>query len=493
MLEQVVLDQKLGSEEYRNAIDALREKLSRLQRQARDGKIGVIVVFEGWDAAGKGTLINQVMQYLDPRGFNVHSIKAPTQEELFRPFLWRFWSRTPEKGRLAIFDRSWYGRVIGDRVDNLLGRKIWQRSYEEIRTFERQLTADGFVLAKFFLHISKGEQRKRFRKLESHPSLAWRVTREDWKRHEQYEEYMTAIEGALAETNTDFAPWTIVEAENRKFATVKVFQTLANAIQEGVDRASRHAAPHPQREAANPVTTSRSVLDEVDLSLDVPHTEYRRKLTRLQKRVRELEHEIYMKRIPVVIVFEGWDAAGKGGAIKRLTKLMDPRGYEVIPVAAPNDVEKAHHYLWRFWAKFPKAGHLTIFDRSWYGRVLVERVEGLCSPDEYKRAYREINEMEAQFAGFGAVIVKFWLQIDKEEQLQRFEARQNNPAKQWKINEEDWRNRDKWGLYERAVEDMLTKTSTAYAPWTIVESNSKRHGRIKTLQTVVEAIEKRLA
>jgi AMP-polyphosphate phosphotransferase len=492
MLEQVVLDQKLSSGKYKDTVEPLREKLGQLQRQARDSKVGVLVVFEGWDAAGKGTLINQVMQYLDPRGFNVHTTKPPTEEERFRPFLWRFWGRTPEKGRIAIFDRSWYGRVIGDRVDGLVNRKTWQKSYEEIRSFERQLTDDGFVLVKLFLHISKGEQRKRFRKLESHPSLAWRVTREDWKRHGQHSEYLSAIEDALAETNTGFAPWTIVEAENRKFATVKVFNTLIGAIQEGVSKASQ---PPPQRqaEAAPTPFEGRSVLDSVDLSLDVPYADYRRQLPSLQKRARELEHEIYVRRIPVVIVFEGWDAAGKGGAIKRLTKLMDPRGYEVIPIAAPNDVEKAHHYLWRFWTKFPKAGHLTIFDRSWYGRVLVERVEGLCRPDEYKRAYREINEMEAQFASFGAVIIKFWLQVDKEEQLNRFEARQDDPAKQWKINEEDWRNRDKWEPYERAVEDMLTKTSTTYAPWTIVESNSKRHGRIKTIRTVVEAIEKRLA
>jgi AMP-polyphosphate phosphotransferase len=490
MLEQVVLDQKLGDGKYKDAIDPLRDRLGQLQRQARELKLGVIVVFEGWDAAGKGTLINQVMQYLDPRGFNVHTTKPPTEEERFRPFLWRFWGRIPEKGRIAIFDRSWYGRVIGDRVDSLVNRRTWQKSYEEIRSFERQLTDDGFVLVKLFLHISKGEQRKRFRKLESHPSLAWRVTREDWKRHEQYDEYLSAIEEALARTNTGFAPWTIVEAENRKFATVKVFNTMIGAIQEGVAKALQPVPP--PLETANAVFESRSVLDKVDLSLDIPHPEYRRQLPRLQKRARELEHEIYVRRIPVVIVFEGWDAAGKGGAIKRLTKLMDPRGYEVIPVAAPNDLEKAHHYLWRFWTKFPKAGHLTIFDRSWYGRVLVERVEGLCRPDECRRAYREINEMEAQFASFGTVIIKLWLQIDQDEQLRRFEARQNDAVKQWKISEEDWRNRDKWRLYETAVEDMLTKTSTNYAPWTIVESNSKRHGRIKTIRTVVEAIEQRL-
>jgi len=208
--------------------------------------------------------------------------------------------------------------------------------------------------------------------------------------------------------------------------------------------------------------------------------------------MRDLEHEVYKKRLSVIMVYEGWDAAGKGGNIKRLLKMMDPRGYEVIPIAAPNDIEKAHHYLWRFWKAIPKAGHIAIFDRSWYGRVMVERVEGFCIEEEWKKAYREINEMEEQLVNFGTVLIKFWLQVDRAEQLKRFKERQQNPHKQWKITDEDWRNRKKWIQYKTAVDEMLLRTSTSYAPWTIIESNSKLYARIKVLKTVIEEIEKKL-
>ena len=231
----------------------------------------------------------------------------------------------------------------------------------------------------------------------------------------------------------------------------------------------------------------------MDLSLSLDRDEYRKLLEKRQKRIGELHDEIYHRRIPVVIVYEGWDAGGKGGNIRRLTEEMDPRGYEVIPIAAPNDVEKVHHYLWRFWTEFPKAGHLTIFDRSWYGRVLVERVEGFCSETDWNRAYGEINEMEENFWHFGAVVIKFWLQIDKDEQMNRFKAREKDSAKQWKLNEEDWRNREKWDLYEEATEEMFLRTHTSYAPWTVIEGNCKRYARIKALDVVIAAIEARIA
>jgi polyphosphate kinase 2 (PPK2 family) len=220
--------------------------------------------------------------------------------------------------------------------------------------------------------------------------------------------------------------------------------------------------------------------------------EYKEEIRQCQQRVFEIEHEIYTRRIPVVILYQGWDAAGKGGNIRRLTQAMDPRGYVVMPIGAPNDLEKAHHYLWRFWEKFPKAGHIAIFDRSWYERVLVERIEGFCSEAEWKRAYREINEFEEQLVNFGTVLVKLWLHIDPAEQLRRFQDRQQTPAKQWKITAEDWRNREKWEQHKEAVDEMLFRTSTAHAPWTIIEANSKYYARIKTLKTVIDAVASRL-
>ena len=235
-----------------------------------------------------------------------------------------------------------------------------------------------------------------------------------------------------------------------------------------------------------------SILSKADLSLFCTKEEYKVRVKELQKKMERLHGELYRKRIPVVLGFEGWDAGGKGGAIKRLTEKMDPRGYVVHATAAPNDMEKQFHYLWRFWVDMPKAGHVTIFDRTWYGRVMVERIEGFCTRQEWQRAYKEINDMEKSLSDAGAIVLKFWMQIDKDEQERRFHERQNDPDKQWKITDEDWRNREKWKQYEDAVNEMLIRTSTTYAPWIVVEGNDKYYARIKVLETVVNAIEERL-
>jgi len=296
----------------------------------------------------------------------------------------------------------------------------------------------------------------------------------------------------IQKTNTEYSPWIIIESTNMRFATVKIFTTMINILTKKIALAKEaQSSKEIKIESVIPLEEiSTSILDQAELSRTLEREEYRKLLKKYQKQIHELEHKIYVKRIPVIIQFEGWDAAGKGGNIRRLTTSMDPRGYEVIPISAPNDIEKAHHYLWRFWKEIPKAGHITIFDRTWYGRVLVERIEGFCTENEWRRAYREINETEEQFYNFGGVVIKFWLQISKDEQLARFEARQNDPNKQWKITEEDWRNREKWDKYKKAVDEMLFRTSTSYAPWTIIESNSKYFARIKVLKTVIDELEK---
>ena len=494
MLEKIDLTKKILKEEYKSINSQLQIKLGELQRDVREQKIPTIIVFEGWDAAGKGTMINKLILTLDPRGFTVHPINPPNIEEKYRPFLWRFWTKTPGKGRIAVFDRSWYGRVLVERINRFVKKSEWLKAYNEIASFERQLVNDGTVIIKFFLHIDKKEQKKRFQKLEKNPSTAWKVTKDDWKHYKQYDKYLTAIEGMLAKTDTAFAPWTIVEAHDRRFATIKIFKTIIDSIERKIHEEKNTTEPKNVfvESSIDIENMSSSVLDKVDLSVSLSRSEYNKSLKSYQARIQELEHEVFMKRIPVMIVYEGWDAAGKGGNIKRLVRGMDPRGYEVIPFAAPNEVELAHHYLWRFWNKIPKAGHIAIFDRSWYGRVLVERVEGFCAEKEWKRAFREINEMEEHLVNFGTVLIKFWVHIDQDEQLNRFEARKQIPHKQWKITDEDWRNREKWDQYKTAVDDMLYKTSTTYAPWTIVESNSKLYARIKAIKTVVESLEKRL-
>ena len=492
MLEKIVLSKKLSKIEYKALMSELEIKLGELQRKAREQNIPIIIVFEGWDAAGKGTLINRLILAMDPRGYNVFSTLSPTEEEKFRPFLWRFWIKIPERGRIAIFDRSWYGRVLHERVDQIVKKNTWSRAYNEINSFERQLEDDGYVVLKFFLHITKKEQKKRFEKLRRNPSTSWRVTEDDKRHHKQYKKYFQAYEDMLAKTDSEFAPWTIIEAHDRRFATVKIFNSVINAIEEKIldikAIKKQKSKPHPINSQMGELTSS--ILDKVDLSLSLSREDYLNELKKYQKRIREIEHEVYIKRRPVITIYQGWDAAGKGGNIKRLVQGMDPRGYEVIPISAPNDAELAHHYLWRFWTKIPKAGHIAIFDRSWYGRVLVERIEEFCTEDEWKRAYREINEMEEQLVNFGTVIFKFWIHIDRDEQINRFKARESNPHKSWKISNEDWRNRKKWDQYKNAIDEMLLRTSTGYAPWTIVEGNCKWYARIKVLKTIVHTLEK---
>ncbi len=495
MLENVDLSKSLDKKTYKEWMPKLRQELWDLQRQSLEADVPIAVLFEGWDAAGKGDSINYLAEWLDPRGAHVHPISAPLEDELLRPFLWRFWLKLPEQGRMAIFDRSWYGRVLIERIDKLCTKKEWRQAYEEINQFERQLTDDGMVIVKFWLHISKKEQKKRFRKCEKDPLLRWKVTDEDWKHHKQYDDYLQAAEEMLERTSTSNAPWTVVESTDKRYRRMKIYQTLCEAIQEGLIKRKRREmngeiVPTP---VEIPVLQQLpTVLETVDLSKTLSKEDYDTQSRKYQVRLRELEFECYRHRLPVVIAYEGWDASGKGGNIRRMTTHLDPRGYSVIPIAAPKGEETQHHYLWRFWKHIPKAGHLAIFDRSWYGRVMVERVEGFCTESEWRRAYQEIREFEQQLTNFGTVIAKFWIHISPEEQLRRFENRQDNEYKRYKLTDEDWRNREKWNLYREAVVDMLRYTSTTYAPWTIVEGNCKRWARVKTLRTLCDAIERAL-
>ncbi|MDE7037395.1 MAG: phosphate--AMP phosphotransferase, partial [Lachnospiraceae bacterium] len=402
------------------------------------------------------------------------------------------------QGRIAIYDSSWYRKVLIDRFDKKTKKEEIADAYRSICSFEEQLSADGMVIIKIFLAIDKKSQKKRFEKLMSSKETAWRVSEGDLKRNKKFEKYQEMNEEMLTRTDTEYAPWNVVEAVDRRFATAKIYAVVTQILTEKVEEARRKADSRRGTDASEAVDIKKdthfreSILGKADLSLTYSKEEYKERLEVLEKKMEKLHGELYRRRIPVVLGFEGWDAGGKGGAIKRLTEKMDPRGYVVHPTASPNDIEKAHHYLWRFWADMPKAGHVTIFDRTWYGRVMVERIEGFCSKREWQRAFKEINDMEKDLTDAGAVVLKFWMQIDKDEQARRFKARQENPEKQWKITDEDWRNREKWEQYEEAVNEMLIRTSTPNAPWVVVEGNCKYYARIKVLETVVRAIEERL-
>lgn len=512
MLEKVDLTKTMDKEEYKAKMPLLEARLGELQRECKNLNIPIMIVFEGFGAAGKGRQIGELIQSLDPRGFNVHAIKGEVEEETMHPFLWRFWNKTPERGRIAIYDGSWYRRVLIDRFDKKTKKKDLPDAYQSICSFEKQLTDDGNVIIKLFLDIDQKEQKVRFGKLMNSKETAWRVSEGDLARNERYEEYKSMMEEMLQKTDTDYAPWTIIEAVDRKFATMKIYTSVIQALQNQLEtvknamikeKAAKAIAEVNEeqkddtasaqiREEVSTKELQKSVLDKADLTLSYTKEEYKVKLKKLQKKLELLHSELYRRRIPVVLGFEGWDAGGKGGAIKRLTEKMDPRGFVVNPTASPNDIERAHHYLWRFWHAMPKDGHIAIFDRTWYGRVMVERIEGFCTKQEWQRAYKEINDMEKDLADDGAIVIKFWMQIDKDEQERRFKARQEDPEKQWKITDEDWRNREKWDQYEEAVNEMLIRTSTEYAPWVVVEGNDKYYARVKVLETVVNAIEERI-
>jgi len=494
MLENIYTSRKLVKEDYKEEMNSLGLRLSEMQRTCKDEGIPVTIIFEGWSAAGKGSRISTLIRYLDPRGYEVFTTDKTTEDERMRPYLWRFWQRLPAKGRIHIFDRSWYKSVMDghDKKESALAAPV-----SDIKSFEKTVVDNGGVIEKLFLHVSRKEQEERLSVLAGDPDTAWRVNKADIKQNRKYDKTLKRFDRMLNETNHEAAHWTIIEADESRFADVKVYRTVLAAMEKAVQIKLGKAADANNKSKSNgnvtlPSLKGSSKLAEVDLSLSIEREEYGSRLKTAQSDLERIHNAMYKQRLPAAIVFEGWDAAGKGGAIKRTVAPLDPRGYKVAPYGAPNDVEKSHHYLWRFWNEVPKAGHLTVFDRSWYGRVMVERVEGFCSTDDWKRAFGEINDFEKQLVDSGIVLLKFWLHIDPDEQLKRFEVRTNTPEKEWKITDEDWRNRDKWDQYLEAVDEMLLRTSTDYAPWTIVEAVDKLYSRLKVIETVRDRLESAL-
>lgn len=487
MLGQVDLDQKVSKKQYKQEMETLSTELNACVQKVKQLKIPVVIAFEGWSAAGKGELINQVLYPLDPRDFNVYTMKKVNEDTIMRPYLWPYWTRVPLKGRIVIFDKSWHRIKHEKKVP--LTHEEKENFHSDVMAFERNLADDGTVILKYFLHVSKDVQHKRLRKLLDSPSTKWRVAAPDLEQNKYYEKNLKIFESMIQNTNTGYAPWHVIEANDRRFATLKVYRVLIDALNAAIERKENEEKLQPVKDQPESIVR---ILQSVDVNKSLEKDEYKQRLEKLQKKMRDLGFQLYSRRKAVVVLYEGWDAAGKGGNIKRLTQRLDPRSYVVEPIAAPTTEELNHNYLWRFWTRMPKDGHISIFDRSWYGRVMVERLEGFCTKEEYRRAYAEMNNFEKMMTNHGTIVLKFWLQIDKDEQLKRFTDRENNPLKKYKITDEDWRNREKWDAYEDAVDEMLFRTSTEYAPWHIIESNCKLYARIKALEIATETIEKAL-
>lgn len=489
MFESAELGHKIKKSEYARQAPPLREALLQLQYDLlQSARYPVVILVAGMDGAGKSETVNLLSEWMDPRFIRVHGIREPSPEERERPDMQRFWTRLPPKGRIGVFLGSWYSGPIAERMKRALSTAELDQRLAEIVRFEKMLTDEGALVVKFWMHLSKKKQRKRLKDLEDNPLTRWRVTQRDWDFYDQYARFCRTAEHVLRETSTAEAPWLIVEGWDTHYRGLSVGKYLLEALRRYQDesRSVQHVNLAPPLE---PSIDNVHILKRLDLGLKVPKKDYRKELEKQQGRLNLLTREPRYRDITVVAVFEGNDAAGKGGAIRRVTGALDARQYEIIPIAAPTEEERAQPYLWRFWRHIPGRGRLMIFDRSWYGRVLVERVEGFCSEYDWLRAYSEINDFEEQLVRNRAVVVKYWLSISKEEQLRRFQERENTPFKQYKITPEDWRNRDKWEEYERAVCDMVERTSTDLAPWTLVEANDKYYARIKILRTLCESIE----
>ncbi|WP_409967624.1 phosphate--AMP phosphotransferase [Bengtsoniella intestinalis] len=457
----------------------LQKDLALLQQSAMDAKLPVVVLFEGWSSAGKGQMIEAVISRLEPRGYQVQSYTPPDSGEARHSDLWRFWRDIPKYGNMAVLDRSWHN-------DLLTGDSVGQKQIDAVNTFERQLRDDGYLVLKFFLHIGQKEQRNRLDTLSDKKLTAWRVNVNDWAQNRNYNQSLSAFNKMLEKTNTPWAPWHVIWNEDKYAGPIQVLQTIKAAMEGALTKGLPHGDWTPQTQFPTLEMPKLASITEFPV---LDEATYRAELKKERKKIGELHSKLYRRQIPVIIGFEGWDAAGKGGAIRRLSWALDPRGFRVVPVAAPSKDELAHHYLWRFWLNQPKNGHVTIFDRTWYGRTMVELIEGFTDPVRCHMAYQEMNEFEADMVRWGAVVMKFWIHIDQETQLERFTLRQNTPEKQYKITDEDWRNREKWPQYEAAVDEMIAKTATPHAPWHIIEGNDKNYARLKVLKIVRKTLE----
>ena len=510
MFETAELGHTIPKTDYNKQVPTLRTELLETQQLVRQSDFPVIVLFGGVDAAGKSETINLLNEWMDPRWIVTSAYGPPSDEEQERPEFWRYWRDLPTKGQIGLFLSAWYSRPILQRVHGETDKAQFDEKLKRIETFEKELADDGALILKFWMHLNRDAQKKRFKALEKDALTSWRVTKADWENLEHYDDFIMAAEHAIARTSTGDAPWQIVEGFNLEYCSLTVGTAIRDAMRKHLTEtelrrkiaaemrlAQMEAATADEvgtgsetgADSATELPTRMTILSGLDMTQSLAKKDYRSKLAEQQAQLNRLQRKAIQNKTSAIAVFEGWDAAGKGGAIRRATAALEARDYRVIPVAAPTDEERLHHYLWRFWRYVSRAGRLTIFDRSWYGRVLVERVEGFASETEWRRAYAEINDFEHQLADHGVVLCKFWVHITPDEQLRRFKEREVIAYKRWKLTGEDWRNRENWGRYEEAVNDMIERTSTTYAPWTLVEGEDKRFARVKVLRTLCERLE----
>ncbi len=493
MFEFAELGHSLKRQEYKQQLPGLRTQLLSVQQQLAECDFPVFIVISGVDGSGKGEVINLLNEWMDPRYISTHAFGKPSDEERERPRMWRFWRSMPKKGEIGIYVGSWYSRPIAERVKNKINQTRLKTELHRIQQFEQELIDDGALMVKCWLHLDKATQKKRLKELEKNPQTRWQVTKRDKKHLKIYDQFIQVAETVLKMTSTVDSPWLIVDSHDHHYRNLTVGQHVLQRISYHIEQHRKQAKNNLELFSSGSVVANQGcLLDALDLSKKLSEKTYSKKLAFYQGKLGLLARQAHKRKISSILVFEGWDAAGKGGAIRRLTRAMDARNYQVIRVAAPTDEERLHHYLWRFWRHLPRAGKVTLYDRSWYGRVLVERVEGFASKMEWLRAYSEIVNFEEDLVEHGIVLLKFWLHIGKEEQLRRFKEREKISYKRYKITQEDYRNREKWQGYELAANDMFARTGGHTAPWFLVEANDKRFARIKILKNYCEMLEEKL-
>lgn len=492
MFESAEIGHTIDKAAYKAEEATLREALLDVQYELKQrGEFPLLILIHGMDGAGRGETLNQINEWLDPRLIHTAAFDTPNDDARERPWMWRYWRELPKKGRIGMFFGSYYSDALFDRVDGKINRDTFDKQLFDILRFERMLANDGVMVMKFWLHLSQEKQRKRFKAMEKDPATAWRVTTADWQHLEQYERIKKNAEHMMRLSNTSYAPWLVVDGDDPNYRSLAVGRALLQALRQRLEM-TQVAAARSDAAPITPPADNTLLLESLQLDYPLGKDEYKVQLATLQGRLNGLVRHPKFAQHSLVLAFEGNDAAGKGGAIRRITQALDARTYRIVPVAAPTEEERAMPWLWRFWRHLPGKGKVTIFDRTWYGRVLVERVEGFASTADWTRAYYEINDFEHQLGDNGAIVLKFWLAISADEQMTRFKQREETGFKRFKITEEDWRNRDKWDEYKVAVCDMIDRTSTSAVPWTLVPANNKYYARIKVLTTVCEALEAKL-
>jgi AMP-polyphosphate phosphotransferase len=486
MLQQAKSN-RVSKAEYERRLPRLRDELLAAQSDMHTRQsFALALIVAGVPSAGRTEVISRLLDWLDPKRISVRAFGKPDREERQRPAMWRYWQVLPSRGRMTFFFTGWYSDYLATALDKPAKARE-DRTIVRIRQLERMLARDGVRTVKIWLHIDAKTQRERLARLRADKLTRWRVTPEDRQIARHYKTFERIAQHCLKATNSADAPWHVVDGADDEYRLLAAGKILRDGMRAGLQR----ELPKSRSTSARAVA-KKGGLRVSQPTTELPNEDYEREIEVLQARLARLVRRPRFRKHSLVLVFEGMDAAGKGGAIQRVTHALDARQYEVIPVSAPTPEELAHPYLWRFWRHIPKRGDISIFDRSWYGRVLVERVRGFAAAADWRRAYQEINEFELQLTERGIVVVKFWLQVGKQEQLRRFQERDQDPLKRFKVDKEDWVNREFYGAYQAAAAEMIERTDTPDAHWAVIAANDKRHARLDVLEVICDTLERQL-